>query len=77
MKQASKHKSSVVFILGNIALGFSGVALILYNIRRFIFNAPAEQGYLLATIALAFIGLITIIIAHCLKNLEMRLPPKE
>src|SRR5262249_8660818 len=72
-KMIKDPNSITVYRLGNAALAASGCFLALYNVRRFIFGAPIESGFLLATITLAFVGLALVVVAKCLRNLEDKL----
>jgi hypothetical protein len=62
-------------VFGYVALGVSIINTLMDHLQRDIH--PYDPGVVLANEALTFVGVITIIVAYCLKNLETRLPPEQ
>jgi hypothetical protein len=69
----SSYNSSIVLLLGRIAIGAAGFFLVVHFVRRFMIGAPPEPLYSFCMGTLAFVGLLAVVISRCLKNLETRL----
>jgi hypothetical protein len=76
-KLHSRYNSSLVYLIGNVGIGLAVFFMAMYEIHQFVLAAPLGLGFLIATVALAFIGLSVVVISRCLKNLEDRLPNKD
>ena len=76
MKSPLKINSALVLFLGRAALVLAVYFFISSHLRPPADGMP-DRGFLLATVALTFVGLLGVVISCCLKNIETELSKKN
>ena len=77
VKSNPKYNSHTVFSIGYVNIGATVFFLVYYLARRLVLGLPPDQGFIVAIVTLALLSLATIVIARCLKGIELRLSSEQ
>jgi len=68
-----RYDSRLVSTLGKIAIGMAAFFFLAYHYLWLSTGRPTDEAQLLSAIVLALLGLIALVVARCLRNIEERL----